>query len=88
MLVNENCRALIALILAAGRIDAWAVIVNARLSEREIATIREHCGARRTIYTTTVSDDAVAHAERHGAERVDIPGLGEVALGLLADVEP
>jgi len=88
ILVNENCRALVALILGAGRIDAWAVIVNARLSEREIETMRAHCGARRTVYTTTVSPDAATHAEYEGAEAVDIPGLGEVALGPLADVEP
>ena len=88
MLVNENCRALVALILAAGRIDAWAVIVNARLSEREIETMRTHCGARRTIYTTSVSADAAAHAENHGAETVEVPALGELALGPLAEVEP
>ncbi len=88
LLVNENCRTLVALILAAGRIDAWAVIVNARLREREIETMREHCGARRTIYTTTVSDDALAHAECEGAEATMIPGVGEIALGPLADVAP
>ncbi len=88
MLVNENCRAVVALILAAGRIDAWAVIVNARLSEREIDTMRDHSGARRVIYAITVSEDAAGHAARHGAEEVDIPGVGTIALGPLADVEP
>ncbi len=88
MLVNENCRAVVALILAAGRIDAWAVIVNARLSEREIDTMRDHSGARRVVYATTVSKDANAHAIRHGAEDVDIPDVGTVALGPLAEVEP
>jgi acyl-CoA synthetase (AMP-forming)/AMP-acid ligase II len=36
MIVNENCLALAALLFAAADMDAWAVIVNARLSAREI----------------------------------------------------
>jgi len=88
LMVNENCRTLVALILAAGRIDAWAVIVNARLSEREIETMREHCGARRTLYTASVSQDAATHAACEGAETVMIPGVGEIALGPLAEVTP
>src|SRR5450759_4517295 len=50
MLVGENCAAQVALIFAAAAMDAWAVIVNARLSPREIDVIRDHCGARRLIY--------------------------------------
>ena len=81
MLVNENCLALCALILAAGDLDAWAVIVNARLSPREIDTIREHCGARRVIYTIAVSKDADAHARRHRADICDEFLLGRLAVG-------
>ena len=39
MIVGENCPALVALLLGAARLDAWAVIVNARLSPREIDLI-------------------------------------------------
>jgi long-chain acyl-CoA synthetase len=67
MVVGENCAAQVALIFAAASIDAWIVNVNARLSAREIADIREHSGARRTIYTVAASPDAAAHAERDGA---------------------
>ncbi len=67
MLVCENCRTLVAVLLAVAGLDAWPVLVNARLSARELDQIRDHCGARRVIYTTSVSPHARAHAERHGA---------------------
>jgi acyl-CoA synthetase (AMP-forming)/AMP-acid ligase II len=60
MIVSENSVALVALILAASEIDAWSVVVDPRLSGREIDLIREHSGARRVFYTTEVSDAAPA----------------------------
>src|SRR5690606_27869943 len=42
MILAENCIAQVVLIFAAARIDAWAVNVNARLSDREVDAIREH----------------------------------------------
>ncbi|KIL99037.1 Long-chain-fatty-acid--CoA ligase [Paramagnetospirillum magnetotacticum MS-1] len=83
MLVGENCLLLVAMILAAGELDAWAAIINARLSEREIDTIRDHCGARRVIYTTEVSAEATVHARRHGAQLRATPLLGSFAVGPL-----
>jgi long-chain acyl-CoA synthetase len=91
MLVGENSLLLVALILAAGELDAWAAIINARLSDHEIDTIRDHCGARRVIYTTDVSAEATAHARRHGAELRALPRLGSFAVGQLnhdCDTEP
>ena len=67
MVVGENCAAQVALVFAAASIDAWIVNVNARLSAREIAAIRDHSGARRVVYTIGSSPDAAAHAARHGA---------------------
>jgi acyl-CoA synthetase (AMP-forming)/AMP-acid ligase II len=83
MVVGENCAALAALIFAAAELDAWVVVVNARLARAEIDAIREHCGARRTLYTIACSPDAAAHAERHGAAIVDIAALGRLAVGPL-----
>lgn len=88
MMVNENCLELAVLILAAGRIDAWAVVVNARLTAREIDTIREHSGARRVVYTVAHSSDAADHAARHGAETIEGPWGGPVAVSPLAEAEP
>jgi len=83
IVIAENCRAFVALIFAISSLDAWPVPVNARLSGREIDQIREHCGARRTIYTTAVSAHARQHAERDKAQVVDIPGAGRVAISAL-----
>jgi AMP-binding enzyme len=47
MIVSKNSLALAALILATSEIDAWSVVVNPRLSAREVDLIREHSGARR-----------------------------------------
>jgi len=47
IIVSENCIALAALLLAASRIDAWAIVANPRLSSRELDLIHDHSGARR-----------------------------------------
>src|SRR5271165_1190720 len=89
MIVCENCRALVAVLLALAALDAWPVLVNARLSAREIDEIRNHCGARRVIYTTTASPHAREHAKRHGAVIAESTALGPMGIGHLNDrVEP
>lgn len=89
MLVCENCRAFVATLLALASLDAWPVLANARLSPREIDQIREHCGARRVIYTTAVSPHAREHAKRHGATIREVPEIGPIGEGPLNDsVEP
>ncbi|MFZ0300354.1 MAG: class I adenylate-forming enzyme family protein [Candidatus Sulfotelmatobacter sp.] len=85
MIVCENCRAFVAILLALAGLDAWPVLVNARLSARELDEIRDHCGARRVIFTTTVSPQAREHAKRHGAVTQEAAGLGPIALGPLND---
>src|SRR5581483_11642915 len=55
MIVCENSPAAVATILAAMRIGAWPAIVNARISEREVAAIRDHCGARRAVFAIAPS---------------------------------
>lgn len=91
MLVSENCRAFVAILLALASLDAWAVLVNARLAAQEIDQIREHSGARRIIYTVSVSPHAREHAKRQGAANCEVPGIGLIALGPLneaAEAEP
>src|SRR5947207_10660988 len=89
MIVCDNCRAFVAILLAAASLDAWPALVNARLSAREIDEIRDHCGARRVFYTTSVSPHATAHAKRHGAVIADVAGLGASGIGALNEnVEP
>ncbi len=91
LLVAENCAALAVLVLAASQCDAWAVVVNARLSPREIDNFIDHSGARRVFYAIHVSADAAAHAERAGATACALPYVGELAVGPLneaAGTEP
>lgn len=85
MLVCENCRIFVAILLALSEIGAWAVLVNARLAASELDQIRDHCGARRVLYTTSVSPHAREHAKRHGAVSREIIGLGPLAAGPLND---
>jgi long-chain acyl-CoA synthetase len=91
MIVSENCVALAAMLLAASRIDAWAIVVNPRLSARELDLIREHSGARRVFLTVDVSKEAEAHATRYGAARLALgppAGIGVTALNQDTAPEP
>jgi long-chain acyl-CoA synthetase len=89
MIVSENSLQLAALVLAASEMNAWAVVVNPRLSNREIDQIREHSGARRVFYVGGVSPAAQNHAERHGAGMHQLGRLGAVGVRFLqADVDP
>ena len=60
----------------------------ARACERSVSgagmdEIRDHCGARRVLFTTSVSPRATDHAKRLGAEIVDVGSLGVVGVGPL-----
>ena len=83
MIVGENCAAQVALIFAAAALDAWSVSVNARLSPREVDNIRDHCGARRMIFTVDASPDAQMHGAQFAATPLASPSLGELAVGPL-----
>src|SRR5271156_3867416 len=89
LLVCENCRAFVAILLALTGMDAWPVLANARLSAPEIDAIRDHCGARRVIYMTSVSPQATQHAKRHGAVIGEVAGLSPIGFGTSNEaVEP
>jgi acyl-CoA synthetase (AMP-forming)/AMP-acid ligase II len=91
MIVGENCRAFVTILLASACLDAWPVLVNARLSPREVDEIQRHCGARRVFYTTSVSQHAADHAHRHGAVIEQVNGFGAIGVGPLdenVDPEP
>ena len=89
MVVCENSRATIALFFALSQMNAWPVLVNARLSPKEIDEIRDHSGARRLVYTTAVSVHARKHALRHNANLETISDLGLLGIGPLnEDVQP
>jgi long-chain acyl-CoA synthetase len=79
LLVSENSVVLGALIFGCSEIGAWPVVINARLSPREVDEIYRHCGARRILVTTEISKDAAAHAERLRAELRGTDCRGSIA---------
>ena len=83
MIIGENSVALVALLFALSSIDTWAVMVNARLSAREIDTVRDHCGARLTIYLAEESSEAAVHAARHASTSLDLDEAGSVQISAL-----
>src|SRR5580700_3871835 len=80
LIVGENCREFVALLLGAAALDAWPVLVNAHLSAREVDQISAHCGARRVFYTTRVSPNAAEHAARRQASVEELDGVGSFAV--------
>jgi len=91
MIVSENCIALAALLFAASRLEAWAIVANPRLSAREIDQIRDHSGARRLFFTAAVSKEAAAHAARLNADVRQMGPLKQIGvsgLNLATIAEP
>ena len=86
MVVSENGRALVALLLAASQLGVWVAIINARLAPDEIDVIHANCQPRRLLFTVDPSPEAVAHGERFGAVVQDRGALGD-GVGPLAQVE-
>src|SRR6185503_5997297 len=88
MIVCENCCAVVALYLACTTIGAWPVLVNARLSAREIDEIEAHCGSRCMVFTASASARAKTHAECIGAAQSDPAALGLMLGPLNESVTP
>ncbi|WP_345811538.1 AMP-binding protein [Paraburkholderia sp. PREW-6R] len=68
MIVAENSIAQIVLLFAAAKLDAWALVSNARLSAAELDSIRAHAQPRVVAYVVESSADAALHAARHHAQ--------------------
>lgn len=75
MVVGENCGEMIVLLFACSLLQAWPVNVNARLSAREVDTIRAHADPVLTLFTGNVSDVAAEHGRRLGARPADCAAL-------------
>jgi acyl-CoA synthetase (AMP-forming)/AMP-acid ligase II len=84
LILLENGLAAATLLLAAAKLGAWAVPVNARLTAREVAAIRDHARPRLSLYTVGVSPEAAAHAQGDGARAASALD----ALGVACLVEP
>jgi acyl-CoA synthetase (AMP-forming)/AMP-acid ligase II len=89
--VGENSLELVALLFAAIGIDAWPLVLNARLAPQEIDSLLALAGPRLTCFTDSASSDAGAHAERHDARSWHSAGLwprGEAGVRLLPAIHP
>lgn len=86
LILAENCAALVALIMAASRLDAIAVPVNARMTEHELHRIAGHADPRLTVFLTHVSAEARTHADIADARDWQTP-LGTLAI-TRADAAP
>lgn len=88
MVVNENAAVVAAMLFAIGRLEAWAVLLNARLAAPEIDQIAEHCRPRALVFTHEVSAEAGAHADRWGATPAKLVHVGSVRIAGRRESEP
>jgi long-chain acyl-CoA synthetase len=91
LLASENSVALAAFVFACSKLDAWPVVVNPRLSPRELNQIHVHSGARRILINAEISNEAADHAMRLNAELRNIgpfAGIGVGALNETTQPEP
>jgi long-chain acyl-CoA synthetase len=86
LLASENSVAVAALIFACSELGAWPVVVNPRLSPRELDQIYTHSGARRILIATEISKEAAAHAARLGAELHRIGPFGGIGVSALNEM--
>ncbi|HVE51428.1 MAG TPA: AMP-binding protein [Casimicrobiaceae bacterium] len=80
MIVAENSLPLIAMLFAASTRDACAVIVNPRLSARELDGIRGHALPKTMLFAPGLAREIDEHAIRHSAAPTDVPGLGQLLI--------
>lgn len=76
MLLSENSATYLAAVLALSQLDAWVLLVNARLTEAEVARLTEVADIRCVVFTPEASAASRAHADRMGAV-----SLGRLACG-------
>lgn len=84
LLIVENCAATAVLILAASRIGAFAVPVNARMTGAEIGRIRDHATPRLTLWSSQISPEAARHAAEAGARPI-ITSFGALHVSEMAE---
>ncbi len=70
MILAENSAAAVAALFACSRMGAVAVPVNARQTASEIARVLDHAAPAALLFTSAISPDAQAHAERMRAREI------------------
>ncbi len=80
LLLGENRRATVAMLLAVLAAGAWAVPLNPRMAQAELDGIRDHADAFMAVYCLDEAPQVRAHAARYGADLIDVPGVGRIGL--------
>lgn len=89
MIVSENSVVAGAVVFAASKLDAWAIVANPRLSPRELDQIYEHSGARRRFFTAGISSEAAEHGARTKSQIGSLGPFPQIAIGALnEDAKP
>ncbi len=88
MIVAENSLALFAFILACSRLDAWALLVNARITLNEIKRLAGHAQPRAIVFTHEASPEASVHGASFSAAATDISAFGRVLIAGHRDATP
>lgn len=90
MLLSENSATYLAAVLAISQLDAWVLLVNARLTESEVARLIEVADIRCVVFTPEASASASAHAAQMKAVSLGRLACGEMLVSPLREcaVEP
>jgi acyl-CoA synthetase (AMP-forming)/AMP-acid ligase II len=83
LLIGENGFQLVPLMLAVSELDAWAALLNARMSVREVGSIREFADCRRAVYCVGDSAAADEHAKADASAGETEELLGRLVLSSL-----
>lgn len=87
LIMAENAASLIVLVMAASRMNAVAVPVNARLTTPELAKIAAHTQPRLTVFLSDVSKAAANHADIADVSPLPLQ-TGAVLVGVAQDCAP
>jgi long-chain acyl-CoA synthetase len=82
VLMGENSRMFVALLLGLTKLGAWVVLANPRIAAGELDQIREHSKARVALFVTTNSVQTAKHSKRCG------PGTMTIGFDEPVEVSP
>ncbi|UCI31881.1 class I adenylate-forming enzyme family protein [Mesorhizobium sp. B4-1-4] len=88
MVISENSVTFLVAVLALSRLDAWALLVNARLTEPEVQRLSETAEIRCVVFTPEASLDARNHAGRMGTRSLGRLACGDLLLSPLRQANP
>lgn len=86
LLLAENCATYVIALMALSRLNAWGVLVNARLTASEVDRLMDLSDARCALFTPEASAASLAHGQRMDGQVVDQLACGALMLSPIRDV--